>query len=296
MTGTEKSPALVAELCYWFPVPIASLCFIIAQAQGKRKSGPQKCCRTAAILTPAPSYFTMNTKGVFTMSRDSIKMVAMLTMLINHIANVFLPAGQPLTNLCLCIGYFTAVTMCFFLVEGYGCTRSKRRYAGRLLGFAVLAQLPYQLAFPANGIAGFVQFNMLFTLLLCFLVLLVQEKIRDRVLRGVCIVLLCASLFCDWALLAPLFTLLFAWAGGSRTRQKAAFGAAALLYGGMAGLGSGQVWEAVGCAVPILVSAFVILYLYNGRRAARGRTFYKWFFYAFYPAHLLVLGLLRLAV
>lgn len=133
------------------------------------------------------------------MSRDSIKMVAMLTMLINHIANVFLPAGQPLTNLCLCIGYFTAVTMCFFLVEGYGCTRSKRRYAGRLLGFAVLAQLPYQLAFPANGIAGFVQFNMLFTLLLCFLVLLVQEKIQDRVLRGVCIVLLlCASLFCDW--------------------------------------------------------------------------------------------------
>ena len=216
------------------------------------------------------------------MSRDSIKMVAMLTMLINHIANVFLPAGQPLTNLCLCIGYFTAVTMCFFLVEGYGCTRSKRRYAGRLLGFAVLAQLPYQLAFPANGIAGFVQFNMLFTLLLCFLVLLVQEKIRDRVLRGVCIVLLiCASLFCDWALLAPVFTLLFAWAGGNRTRQKAAFGAAALLYGG---------------AVPILVSAFAILYLYNGRRAARGRTFYKWFFYAFYPAHLLVLGLLRLAV
>ena len=61
-------------------------------------------------------------------------------------------------------------------------------------------------------------------------------------------------------------------------------------------LPAGQVWEAVGCAVPILVSAVVILYLYNGRRAARGRTFYKWFFYAFYPSHLLVLGLLRLAV
>ena len=51
-------------------------------------------------------------------------------------------------------------------------------------------------------------------------------------------------------------------------------------------------------SVPVIccVLVFVILYLYNGRRAARGRTFYKWFFYAFYPAHLLVLGLLRLAV
>ena len=106
------------------------------------------------------------------MSRDTIKYIAMLTMLINHIANVFLPAGMWYTNLCLYIGYFTAVTMCYFLVEGYGYTRSKRKYAGRLLGFAVLAQLPYQLAFPENGIAGFVQFNMLFTLLLCFLVLL----------------------------------------------------------------------------------------------------------------------------
>ena len=189
------------------------------------------------------------------MSRDSIKMVAMLTMLINHIANVFLPAGQPLTNLCLCIGYFTAVTMCFFLVEGYGFTRSKRRYAGRLLGFAVLAQLPYQLAFPANGIAGFVQFNMLFTLLLCFLVLLVQEKIRDRVLRGVCIVLLiCASLFCDWALLAPVFTLLFAWAGGepNAAESRVRRGGAALRRHGRAGQRAGVGGRRLRCADPCL--------------------------------------------
>ena len=76
------------------------------------------------------------------MNRDTIKMLAMATMLVNHIANVFMPAGAPLTNLCLYIGYFTAVTMCYFLVEGYGYTHSKTQYAGRLFGFAVLAQLP----------------------------------------------------------------------------------------------------------------------------------------------------------
>ena len=214
-------------------------------------------------------------------------------MLLNHIANIFLVPGTLWYEVLVDIGYFTAITMCYFLVEGFRYTHSRKQYALRLFGFGVVSQVPFSMAFAQNGILEFQDFNMMFTLFLCFCILLCIETIRNRFLRGVLIVLLIlGSLFCDWALLAPVFTLLFAWAGGNRTRQKAAFGAAALLYGGMAGLGSGQVWEAVGCAVPILVSAFVILYLYNGRRAARGRTFYKWFFYAFYPAHLLVLGLI----
>ena len=98
----------------------------------------------------------MKVKGGFSMNRDAIKMLAMFTMLLNHIANALLPAGQPLTNLFLFIGYFTAVTMCYFLVEGYGYTRSKRNYAARLLVFALLSQWPYQLAFPDYGMAGFV--------------------------------------------------------------------------------------------------------------------------------------------
>lgn len=231
------------------------------------------------------------------LNRDVIKYIAITAMLLNHIANIFLVPGTLWYEVLVDIGYFTAITMCYFLVEGFRYTHSRKQYALRLFGFGVVSQVPFSMAFAQNGILEFQDFNMMFTLFLCFCILLCIETIRNRFLRGVLIVLLIfGSLFCDWALLAPVFTLLFAWAGGNRTRQKAAFGAAALLYGGMAGLGSGQVWEAVGCAVPILVSAFVILYLYNGRRAARGRTFYKWFFYAFYPAHLLVLGLLRLAV
>lgn len=231
------------------------------------------------------------------LNRDVIKYIAITAMLLNHIANIFLVPGTLWYEVLVDIGYFTAITMCYFLVEGFRYTHSRKQYALRLFGFGVVSQVPFSMAFAQNGILEFQDFNMMFTLFLCFCILLCIETIRNRFLRGVLIVLLIfGSLFCDWALLAPVFTLLFAWAGGNRTRQKTAFGAAALLYGGMAGLGSGQVWEAVGCAVPILVSAFVILYLYNGRRAARGRTFYKWFFYAFYPAHLLVLGLLRLAV
>ena len=152
--------------------------------------------------------------------------------------------------------------------------------------------------------AGMLRFNMLFTLLLCFLVLAAQEKIHSGFLRAFCIVLLIfASIFCDWALLAPVFTLLFAWAENSRLRKHVAFGVAAVLYGGMAWLSSmrtlgavGALPDTLGCAMPVLVSGFFILYLYNGQRAAQHRGFYKWFFYTFYPGHLLVLGLLRVAL
>ena len=36
----------------------------------------------------------MKVKGVFSMNRDAIKMLAMFTMLLNHIANALLPLGS----------------------------------------------------------------------------------------------------------------------------------------------------------------------------------------------------------
>ena len=45
---------------------------------------------------------------------------------------------------------------------------------------------------------------------------------------------------------------------------------------------------------PMGMAAVCILFLYNGKRAEKGKAFSKWFFYLFYPVHLLILGLLRL--
>ena len=50
------------------------------------------------------------------LSRDEIKYIAMFTMLLNHISNVFMAPGGFTAELMLDIGYFTAPVMCFFLV------------------------------------------------------------------------------------------------------------------------------------------------------------------------------------
>ena len=141
------------------------------------------------------------------LNRDAIKAIAMATMLLNHIANALLSPQSPWFEPLVNIGYFTAVTMCYFLVEGYGYTHDRKAYALRLLIFAVIAQIPYQLAL------GFFQLNMLFTLLACFGIVHVwvswgADKGPQKVL--VVLGLFFASLFMDWAILAPVFTLMFA--------------------------------------------------------------------------------------
>ena len=268
-----------------------------------------------------------------TMTRDTIKYIAMFTMLLNHIANIFLEPGTLLFEVMVDTGYFTAITMCYFLVEGYGYTHSKEKYGKRLLLFAALSQLPFNLAFTENGVLEFTGMNMIFTLFLCFLILYVREKMPAGGSRNLCIcALVLASLCSDWALLAPLFTLGFAEskavgipAGqaaviqGQVTERKqsdrersnqdtarrkilwTAFGKAMLLfwllnfmedYGNMP-LGS-CLLRSVGATSGILLSAVCIIYFYNGKRAEKGQRFAKWFFYIFYPAHLLVLGILRI--
>ena len=100
------------------------------------------------------------------LTRDAIKMIAMLTMFFNHFSHVFLTAGTYPAEFLKGIGYFTAPVMCYFLVEGFYKTSSRRAYAKRLFVFALVSQVPYFLAFNREA-AGL---NMMFSLLFSFLI------------------------------------------------------------------------------------------------------------------------------
>lgn len=231
------------------------------------------------------------------LNRDVIKYIAMFTMLLNHISHMFMTTGSVEALVFEYIGYFTAPTMCYFLVEGYAHTRSVKRYGQRLLVFAVISQIPFALAFQFGNL------NMIYTLLCCFLLLVVMEKVWRPFPRTVlCICLTLATAVGDWPLVAPVFTILFYNSKGERSRLARSYAVGyaffaflmiqtycmgydytlskAVAFGLLSGTG-------------ILVSAVVILFFYNGERAERGRGFSKWFFYLFYPGHLLALYLIK---
>ena len=172
--------------------------------------------------------------------------------------------------------------------------------------FALISEVPFCLAFSEVYVGektiAFCGINMIFTLLLCFCILLAMDYIKNDFLQIFVIAgLFVLSLFSDWALVAPLFTILFARAGGDKQRIRNAYLIGAGLFALMNFSPGADLTEtllgfiyALLSAVGILGAGVVIVRLYNGKRLECGKTFSKWFFYWFYPVHLMMLGIIRI--
>ncbi len=250
-----------------------------------------------------------------TLNREQIKYLAIAAMTCNHIAHTLVLDGiwhEVLTD----IGYFTAITMCYLLVEGFHYTHSVKCYALRLCLFAVISQVPYYLAFH------FSQLNMLFSLLFCLLLLQVRKwrhtlKIPASAAWSLTALLIFCCLFCDWNILSPVFTLLFARAWDKRGDSirksgttflsvREAFVLSAFFFW-ILNLSDclsqyslvQSLWLDLFATLPLLLACLILTRFYSGQRMHTGRIgawINKWFFYIYYPAHLLVLAWLAGAV
>lgn len=239
-------------------------------------------------------------------SNNTLKWIAIVAMLIDHIAWLFVGTDSWLGQAMHFVGRFTAPTMCFFLVEGFYFTHSRTRYLLRLFGFALISQLPFaymQQQMQEDGMgwqtllptpaAWFEKGNVLFNLLFALLALLAWQLPFKRLVRvSIIALLLLFSAWMDWGVYLIIFTLVLAAFREQRKAQIIAYLLAAmslmlLTDAGMI-LGMNTVvlhWFPFGIlAVPAL------WYCYDGTRGKNWGG--RYFFYIFYPAHMLLLSLI----
>ena len=223
-------------------------------------------------------------------------------MLLDHIGMIFssqLTAtvwGSVLYTVFRVLGRLTAPIMCFFLVQGFIYTHSKKQYAIRLAIFALLSQIPYALARKHSLLTP--DFNMIFVLLISFAILCIWESRLESVPKIMLLVILtCLSLFCDWGLFAPLMVLFFYVFRADRKNQIMTYCLLAILVNIMSCLilpMNGFAWYTELWQLGLFL--FIpLLFIYNGQPGSRA-AFHKWFFYIFYPAHLLLLWGLSKAI
>lgn len=205
------------------------------------------------------------------MTGFQLKLLAMLAMTADHIGAVFFPE----IPLLRWIGRLAMPVLCFFIGEGLRHTRSPRRYLLRLTGFALLSELPFDLAFY-GGIEWGHQ-NVYFTLALGLLALwAIQSRGMEGWLLALTAALAAELLGCDYGMYGVLLILLLDRFHSARSEQLAG---AALLNLAFFGLQTQT----------LSLIALPLLWLYSGKRGRDDRRL----FYLYYPAHLCVLGILR---
>lgn len=251
-------------------------------------------------ITIIESNQTPNEKR-FSAGSDAIKYFAALAMLIDHIAWCFVETDSVLGYIMHAIGRLTAPIMTYFIVEGFHYTKNLNKYLLRLAIFSALSWFPYVFMDSGSPIPftfndGNMYFNpmqgVIYTFFLTVLALKAvhSEKLKKHVkvliVFGLCVL----SSIGDWMFIPIIWALCFDRFRGNFKKQVIAFVASsAVLITGLIFLcGDFGVFS---FQYGVLL-ALIPLYLYNGEKG-RGGRFNKWFFYVFYPAHMIILGVLR---
>lgn len=237
------------------------------------------------------------------LNRNQIKYLVIVAMLIDHIAWAFVPMASVLGQIMHFIGRLTGPTMACFLAEGYLYTRNVKKYAGRLGIFALLSWVPFCLFefqklpigfYPDGGFWFYPVFGVIYTLMLALLAVWLWDKGRCpkwcKVLGiiGLCIL----SVLGDWPIFDILYALVLFVYREQPKKKWIWFGVISVGSFGVMGLFQGfNIWGIY--QLGVFMVPLLMQFCYNGQGGSR-KPIHKWFFYIFYPLHLLVLGLLQI--
>lgn len=209
--------------------------------------------------------------------RTTLQMIAVLTMFCDHFACVFVNAqeNEVLYLALRIVGRISFPVFCFVLVQGFLSTKDVRKYMMRILVFAFLSEIPYDLAFSGK-VFHLGEQNVLFTLLIGLVVLTGIKRYETNLLAEGMILLagciLAFFLHTDYSYFGVVLIVCFYILRGNWLSQI--FWSSLLIFsaGGIEGYA---------------VLALPLCYWYQPDKQERRLP--RYFLYAFYPIHLLVL-------
>lgn len=233
----------------------------------------------------------------FFFTSGHLKIIACLTMFLSHLAQsylLYILGYIRIADLSMLIGRVAMPIYCFMVAQGMVLTKDKKSYLKRLFIFALVSEIPYDLAFR-NTIFEYYNQNVIFTLFLGALLIYIWQVIEDKSFKvyiKISLMLIIAILFC---FLAQMMFTDYSYKG---------IIAISLLYLSFSNkyltalvLFLSFYFEAYvtgySLYIPFIVYLSIpLILLYNGKRG----KYSKYGFYLFYPGHLMLIYFLKLVL
>ena len=231
------------------------------------------------------------------LNSNALKFIAIIAMTIDHVVCVMFPNYPTdwwIIGLHM-IGRITAPIMWFFIAEGYHHTRNLKKYAVRLFVFALISHFAYNFAFGIPFIpfqtSVFNQTSVIWSLAWGLVALAISDSDTLKLWQKTAlIVVICTVTFCsDWSCIAVLAIVGIGSHRGDFKRQMTEMMIYVFFYALVYFIFINKIYGVVQMFVALSIP---LLRAYNGERGKwRGM---KWFFYLYYPAHLVLCGIIRI--
>lgn len=230
---------------------------------------------------------------------NQLKVIAIIAMSIDHLTWTIVPGYSRIWWVLLLhiIGRLTAPIMWFFVAEGYHHTHNLKKYAGRLFLLAAISHFAYNFCFGISFIpfekSVFNQTSVAWSLAWGLVLLSVMEskEIKERQ-KIVIAIFICVITFpSDWSCIAVMAIMFIGVNRGNLKKQMASIVIWTFFYGVVYFIFIDKVYAVIQMGTCM---AIPLLRLYNGKRGSL-KSMGK-LFYVYYPAHLVVCGLIRIII
>ncbi len=211
-----------------------------------------------------------------------LKIIALTSMIIDHYGAIF----QNGVDIYRIIGRIAFPIYAFLLVEGYTHTRNVKKYAIRLLLFAIISEVPFDLAFY-NRI-GFIHQNIFFTLFIGVILMYLLDNKEKKYNFNSNLLIIAAGFVAmisnvDYNFIGIIYILIFYYTKDFDKLKRLKYTSVSLFVTNLLTFGFGQQYA---------ILALPLIYFYNGKLGPNNK-FLQIFFYIAYPLHLLIFNLLK---